>query len=130
MAQEKLQSNKVVKKQLKYNARSVTLFEDGTVQCSGKPDYGGDAGDKQSLLVDVEDIVWTSGGGCAARKRDGSVVIWGNPEYGGDAGLKEAGLTDVVSLVGIGGAFAATKSDGTVICWGDAEYGAEPGPKQ
>merc|ERR1719483_1498405 len=108
--------------------RNLTLFEDGTVECRGESWRGNwDPGDKQSLLVDVEDIAWTAIGGCAARKRDGSVVTWGRPRYGGDAGPKEAQLTDVVSVTPNREAFAAKKRDGSVISWGLPDSGGNTG---
>ena len=95
----------------------ATLFEDGTVECSGNKKFGGDAGDKKRLLVDVE-FIKASNGAFAAKKRDGSVVVWGHVDYGGDAKSKQAELIDVQFVVGVEFAFAARRCDGTVVCWG------------
>ena len=113
---------KVVQVEIKNRWGGIaTLFTDGTVACSGKERYGGDPGEKQTELTDVESLAATNGA-FAAKKRDGRVVVWGHADRGGDAGKKQVELVDIVSLGSSKYAFAAMKRDGTFICWANEDY--------
>merc|ERR1719499_636129 len=82
---------------------------------------GGDAGEKQDLLINVKSISST-GYAFAALKEDGSVIVWGSRDRGGDADLSQYRLTDVVYVVGEGNAFAARRKNEEDIVWGQAEW--------
>ena len=54
--------------------------EDGSVVVWGSTGYGGDAGEKQSKLTDVIQVVKTKQA-FAARRKNGEDVVWGNKVY-------------------------------------------------
>ena len=95
----------------------IILFDDGSVECSGDANHGGDAGSKQSQLTDVESIASTEYA-FAAKKSDGTVVAWGSAIYGGDPGSKQSKLIDIILIASARLAFAAMTRDGSIICWG------------
>jgi len=103
------------------------LFDDGTVECSGDAEAGGDPGNQSPLLEDVISIASTFSA-FAALRSDGMVVAWGHPGSGGDLGNYD--LVDVFGIESSAMAFAALLSDGTVFCWGDSDYGGDTGDKQ
>jgi len=103
---------------------SMLLMANGRVQLFGAKKYGGHAGAKAPLLVDVLEVVATDGA-FAARKSDDSVVVWGDVDYGGDAGAKQDLLDDVELIVASRAAFAAKKRDGSVVTWGHGGAGGK-----
>ena len=61
----------------------AALKKDGTVECWGDEESGGDCSEVQQQLVDVEKIYATTDA-FAALKKDGTVVCWGADGKGGD----------------------------------------------
>ena len=95
----------------------AAILGDGSVVTWGAAEEGGDSGEVEEKLKDVQQIQ-ASRAAFAAILGDRSVVTWGLAVYGGDSSAVQGQLTNAQQIQATDGAFAAIVGDGSVVTWG------------
>lgn len=108
---------KVAEKIVSSSFAYAALKSDGTVVTWGYDEHGGDSGDVQHMLTEVDEVYSTEGA-FAALKADGTVVTWGKSDRGGDSSNVSSELFDITKIITTYSSFAALRKDNTVISWG------------
>ena len=91
------------------------LKTDGTVQCFGDPNNGGNCSS-----LNLTDVVSVTGNyrAFAAIHSDGRVTTWGPYENGGDSSeVSQELAAGVVTITGCRDNFVAIKGDGSAVSW-------------
>jgi len=98
----------------------LALKSDGSVVIWGDAGYGGDLGDRATLLHENVQLVRANHHAFAVLLKDGAVIAWGNYSKGGQLGTAVGKLGGgVANIFATDSAFAALKEDGSVVAWGD-----------
>jgi len=105
----------------------AAIVADGSVATWGDLRYGGNSGEVQEHLQDVQEIQATSFSFAAIVGIQREVVTWGDRVAGGDSSGVRAQLRNVKAIQASKAAFAAILEDGvgSVVCWGDPRHGGD-----